>query len=123
MGGWRGVDRSTCRSWWRGGGRGAIRIGGGRVWGRGGGGGRGWGWGGGGEAVGVLSGAAVGGLGFASGSGRMRVGNRANTTVGRFARLYMRNVPGVRTPPGDTDKASIGFTFNVAMVEDEAAVR
>jgi hypothetical protein len=52
----------------------------------------------------------------------MRVGVRANTSVGRFLRLYLRNVAGLRTLPDSTDKASIGLSFNVAMVENDDAV-
>lgn len=69
----------------------------------------------------VLSGPMVQRLGFSSKGGLMRVGNRANTSVGRFLRLYMRNVAGWRVPPGGTDKGSIGSTFNVAMAEDDEA--
>ena len=69
----------------------------------------------------VLSGAEFVGLGFNSGVGVMRVGCRANTALGRFVRLWMRNVAGLRTPPGVTDACAIGQTFFVAMVEDETA--
>lgn len=75
------------------------------------------------EPLVVLSGPGLEARGFLSGPGMMRVGRRANSTVGRFTRLYMRNIPGLRTPPGDTDKGSVGFTFNVAMPENESAVR
>jgi hypothetical protein len=74
------------------------------------------------EPLVILSGTLARDLDFNVGSGLMRVGRRANTSIGRFVRLYMRNVAGFRIPPGDTDKASIAFTFNVAMAEDEAAV-
>jgi hypothetical protein len=53
----------------------------------------------------------------------MRVGRRANTSIGRFLRLYLRNVAGLRIPPDATDKGSIGGTFNVALAEDEEACR
>jgi hypothetical protein len=49
----------------------------------------------------------------------MRVGRRANSSIGRFLRLFTRNVAGLR--PGTTDKGSISFTFNVALAEDDAA--
>jgi hypothetical protein len=75
------------------------------------------------EPLVVLSGPVVARLGLNTGSGLMRVGNRAATTIGRFLRLYMRNVAGLRVPPGTTDKGTIGATFNVALGEDEAAVR
>jgi hypothetical protein len=35
----------------------------------------------------------------------------------------MRNVAGLRVPPGNTDKGTIGATFNVAMAEDDDATR
>jgi hypothetical protein len=70
----------------------------------------------------VLSGAVVERLGFNTGSGLMRMGNRPAASMGRFLRLYMRNVAGLRVPPGTTDKGSIGSSFNVALGEDEAQV-
>src|SRR5262249_11036082 len=53
------------------------------------------------------------------GPGVLRVGRQANTSIGRFLRMYFRNICGYRIPPGDGDKGSIGYTFNVAMAEDE----
>ena len=73
------------------------------------------------EPLVVVSGPLVETLGFNTETGLMRVGRRANTSIGRFLRLFMRNVAGLR--PGTTDKGSIGTTFNVALGEDEAAVR
>ena len=67
----------------------------------------------------VISGPIIKELDFNSGGGVMRVGRRANTSIGRFLRLYMRNVPGQRIPPGTTDKATTGMTFNVVMAENE----
>ena len=55
------------------------------------------------------------------GQGVMRVGRQSNTTLGRFLRLYLRNVAGLRIPPGAGDKGSIAGSFNVALAEDEAA--
>jgi len=69
----------------------------------------------------VVSGEIAAALNFNSGGGNMRVGRRANVSIGRFLRLYMRNVAGFRL--GTTDKASIGFTFNVAMAESEDAIQ
>jgi hypothetical protein len=57
-----------------------------------------------------------------SAAGVMRVGNRANTSIGRFLRLLMRNVAGQRPQPDETDKGAIAFTFNVALPESEEAV-
>lgn len=72
------------------------------------------------EPLVTVSGPLVEALGFNSGAGLMRVGNRMNTSLGRFTRLYMRNVAGLLTEPGDTDKAAIGRTFNVAIAESDA---
>ncbi len=75
------------------------------------------------EPLVVIGGPVIERLGFASGAGVLRVGNRANTSVGRFLRLYMRNVAGLRTPPGGGDKAAFGATFNSAIAENEPAAR
>ncbi|GAA4777515.1 hypothetical protein GCM10023200_07980 [Actinomycetospora chlora] len=75
------------------------------------------------EPLVVLSGPVVERLGFHSGTGALRVGRRANTAVGRFLRLYLRNVAGLRIPPGETDQGAIASTFHVALAEDDAAVR
>ncbi len=72
------------------------------------------------EPLVVVSGSIVDRLGFNSEVGNMRVGRRANTSIGRFLRLYFRNVAGLR--PGGTDKGSIGLGFNVAMAENDKAV-
>jgi hypothetical protein len=70
----------------------------------------------------ILNGPVIKELDFNCESGVMRVGRQANTSIGRFIRLYMRNVAGLRIPPGTTDKASIGLTFNVVLAENEDAV-
>ncbi len=70
----------------------------------------------------ILNGPVIRDLDFNHAAGVMRVGRRANTSIGRFLRLYMRNVAGQRIPPGATDKGSIGFTFNVVLPENEDAV-
>ena len=71
------------------------------------------------EPLVVLSGPMVKRLGFNCETGLMRVGTRPNTSIGRFLRLFMRNVAGLR--PGLTDKGSIGATFNVALAESDDA--
>jgi hypothetical protein len=53
----------------------------------------------------------------------MRVGRQANTSVGRFVRMYLRNICGFRIPPGAGDKGSIAQSFLVAMAEDEDSSR
>lgn len=62
-------------------------------------------------------------LDFNSGSGVLRVGRQANTSVGRFVRLFIRNVAAFRIPPGTSDKATFGTTFHVALAENEDEVR
>ena len=69
----------------------------------------------------IVSGAVAKALDLNHGQGVMRVGRRANTSLGRFLRLYLRNVAGLRIPPGAGDKGSIASTFNVALAEDEDA--
>jgi hypothetical protein len=75
------------------------------------------------EPLVIVSGPMAAELDFNSETGVMRVGRRSNTSVGRFLRLYMRNVAGLRIRPGVTDQAGFGATFNVAMAENEAAVQ
>jgi hypothetical protein len=68
----------------------------------------------------ILNGPLIKQLGFNYETGVMRVGRQANTSIGRFLRLYMRNVAGLR--PGTTDKGSIGTTFNVVLPENEDVI-
>ena len=75
------------------------------------------------EPLVIVNGPIVRELDFNSGAGVMRVGRQANSSIGRFVRLYLRNVCGYRIPPGDGDKASIGLTFNVALAENEDGAR
>ncbi len=75
------------------------------------------------EPMAVLSGPIADDLDFNSGTGVMRVGRQANTSVGRFVRMLMRNVAGLRIPPGNTDQGAVASTFNVVLAEDDAAVR
>jgi len=71
------------------------------------------------EPVVIVNGPIVKELDLNFGQGMMRVGRQANTSIGRFVRMYLRNVCGFRIPPGAGDKGSIGQTFLVAMAEDE----
>ena len=76
----------------------------------------------------ILSGPAIGELGFNAGGGVLRVGRRANTSVGRFLRLVMRNLAGLRISSGpedvtNADRAGIGTSFNVVLAEDEELLR
>jgi len=74
----------------------------------------------GGDALVILSGSAIGELGFNCENGALRDGHRANTSVGRFLRLYLRNVAGF--VPGGADKSTFGHTFRVVLAEHEAAM-
>jgi hypothetical protein len=71
----------------------------------------------------VVSGPVVEALDFNTGTGAMRLGRQANTSIGRFLRLLMRNLGGLRIPPGTSDAGAIGYSFNVVMAEDEASTR
>lgn len=74
----------------------------------------------GGEALAILSGPVVEKLGFNSGGAALRDGYQANTSVGRFIRLLLRNVAGSR--PDGADKSTFGNTWRVVLAEDTAAV-
>ena len=75
----------------------------------------------GGDALIVLSGPAVSMLGFNCEEAALRDGSRANTSVGRFLRLYLRNVAGFL--PGGADKSTFGHTWRVVLAEHESASR
>jgi hypothetical protein len=59
-------------------------------------------------------------LGFNHGPGALRDGTPANTAVGRWLRLYLRNVHGFTA--GEHDKATFGNSFRVVLAEDRAAL-
>ena len=71
----------------------------------------------------IVSGPIIQDLDLNAGQGVMKIGRQANSSIGRFLRLYLRNICGYRIPPGDGDKGSIGFTFNVALAENEPWAR
>ena len=75
----------------------------------------------GGEALIVLSGPIVGQLQFNCAEAALRDGYRANTSVGRFLRLFLRNV--ARCLPGGTDKSTFGHTWRVVLAENETAAQ
>jgi len=56
-------------------------------------------------------------LDFNCTQGALRVSFRANTSIGRFWRLYLGNVPGFL--PHETDKATFGNTWRVVLAENE----
>lgn len=72
------------------------------------------------DALIVVSGQGAQSLGFGSGQGALREGARANTAVGRWLRLYLRNVAGFL--PGGHDKATFGNSTRVVLVEDDGAL-
>ncbi len=75
----------------------------------------------GGENLIVLNGPIIKELGFNYTQGVMRDGFQANTTVGRFWRLYLRNVAGFL--PHKNDKATFGNTWRVVVAENEDVVK
>src|SRR5439155_20008366 len=70
----------------------------------------------GGETLVILNGPMTQKLGFNYTQGVMRDGFQANTSVGRFFRLYLRNVAGFL--PHKTDKATFGNTWRVVIAEN-----
>lgn len=72
------------------------------------------------DALVVLSGAIVDELGFNHGQGALREGTRANTAVGRWVRLFLRNVCGFT--PDEHDKATFGNSTKVVLAEDMQAL-
>ncbi|MFH1490311.1 MAG: hypothetical protein ABII06_15505 [Pseudomonadota bacterium] len=65
----------------------------------------------------IVNGPIIDQLHFQSETSVTRPGRRANTTIGRFLRLFMVNVP--RFLPGITDKATFGLNFFVVLAEAE----
>ena len=74
----------------------------------------------GGEALVIISGPAAASLGFNCESGALRDGYRANTSVGRFVRLLLRNVADFRL--GGADKSTFGNTWRVVLAENHGAL-
>ena len=72
------------------------------------------------ETLIVLNGPLIRELGFNYQQGALRDGFQANTTVGRFWRLYLRNVAGFL--PHRTDKGTFGNTWRVVLAENEPAL-
>ena len=69
----------------------------------------------------TVSGPIANELDFNSGASVMRIGRRANSSIGRFLRLILRNMAGFRFAPGAGDKGSIAQNFFVALAENEEA--
>ncbi len=71
----------------------------------------------GGETLIIVNGPIIKQLGFNYLQGALRDGFMPNTTIGRFWRLYMRNVAGFL--PHKNDKATHGTTWRVVLAENE----
>ena len=72
------------------------------------------------ETLIILNGRIIGELGFNCTQGALRPGFQANTSVGRFWRLYLRNVAGFL--PHKTDKGCYGGNYRIVLAENEEAV-
>jgi hypothetical protein len=68
------------------------------------------------DALIVIDGPNAANLGFNAGAGAMREGTHANTSVGRWLRLYLRNVFGFTAD--EHDKATFGNSTRVVLAED-----
>lgn len=72
------------------------------------------------EVLITMNGPIIKELGFNYEQGALRVGFQANTSIGRFWRLYLRNIAGFL--PHKTDKATFGGTWRTVLAENEDAV-
>ena len=72
------------------------------------------------ETLIILNGPIIKELGFNYKQGAMRDGIRPNTSIGRFLRLYLRNVSGFLHHR--TDKGTFGGTWRVVLAENEDAL-
>jgi hypothetical protein len=73
------------------------------------------------ETLVILNGPVARELGFNAQQGALRDGFQANSSVGRFWRLFLRNVAGFL--PHRTDKGTFGNTWRVVLAENEEALR
>jgi hypothetical protein len=69
----------------------------------------------------IISGPDLAAFGLNAGQGALKMGTRANSSIGRFMKLVFINLAGLRIPPGATDKGCIGAGFNVALAENNLA--
>ncbi len=72
------------------------------------------------DALVILNGPVITDLGYNHGQGALREGAAPNTTVGRWVRLFLRNVCGFTAD--EHDKATFGNSMRVVLAEDEAAL-
>ncbi|MDD9913055.1 MAG: hypothetical protein OXT01_00155 [Rhodospirillaceae bacterium] len=75
----------------------------------------------GGDPLIILNGPVIEKLGFNCADAALRDGYQANTSVGRFIRLYQRNVAGFL--PEGADKGTFGHTWRVVLAEHEAEAK
>ncbi len=73
------------------------------------------------ETLIMINGKIIKDLEFNYTQGALRPGFQANTSIGRFWRLYLRNVAGFL--PHKTDKGCFGSNFRVVLAENEDAVK
>ncbi len=73
------------------------------------------------ETLIILNGPIIKALGFNFEQGVLRDGFRPNTSIGRFWRLYLRNVAGFL--PHRNDKGTFGNTWRVVLAENEDVLR
>jgi hypothetical protein len=73
------------------------------------------------DALMVLNGPCITDLGFNHGQGVLREGTRANTSVGRWLRLFQRNVCGFTAD--EHDKGTFGNSTRTVLAEDHEALR
>ena len=72
------------------------------------------------ETLIIINGQIIKELGFNYTQGALRPGFQANTSIGRFWRLYLRNVAGFL--PHKTDKGCFGGNYRIVLAENEDAV-
>ncbi len=72
------------------------------------------------ETLVIVNGPIIRDLGFNYEQGVLRDGFQANTSIGRFWRLCLRNIAGFL--PHQTDKGTYGGTWRVALAENEAVL-
>jgi hypothetical protein len=72
------------------------------------------------ETLIILNGPIIKQLGFNYEQGVLRDGFQANTSVGRFWRLYLRNIAGFL--PHKNDKGTFGNTWRVVLAENDDAL-
>jgi hypothetical protein len=73
------------------------------------------------ETLIIVNGPIIRRLGFNYQQGALRDGFQANTSIGRFWRLCLRNLAGFL--PHKTDKGTFGNTWRVVLAENEEALR